>query len=238
MLVRPEGDGTLLITQQAHAWVSGQLARAWGNDRFAPPAPRDEVCLAAEQHDLGMASFDLDPPVDPDTGLPPSFMDMPLDVHLEIWTEAPRRMLVQDRYAAVLVALHGIALYERRDLARLPEPDARRVRTFLAAQRSFVEDQAAALGVDSDELARNQRLIWTLDSLSLALLLDWSPFTLEDVPAGADERVALALGGGTLAPWPFAADAVTVRCDARRLAPGQALAEGGFERFERVLRPG
>jgi hypothetical protein len=42
MLVR--GDG-LVIGQPAHAWVSGQLARAWAG----PVEPWEEVCLAASE---------------------------------------------------------------------------------------------------------------------------------------------------------------------------------------------
>ena len=103
------------MTQQAHAWVSGQIARAWGNDRFDVPEPRDQVCLAAEQHDLGMTTYDMDPDLDPETGFPLSFMEMPLERHLAVWRQAPELMRVQDRYAALLVSLHGSALYERRE---------------------------------------------------------------------------------------------------------------------------
>ena len=53
MLYWDDPAGTIGIAQPAHAWVSGQLARAWGNVRFGTVAPRDEVCLAAEQHDVG-----------------------------------------------------------------------------------------------------------------------------------------------------------------------------------------
>jgi hypothetical protein len=50
-----EGDAVIVIGQASRAWISGQLARAWGNERFAALEPREEVCLAAEQHDVGMA---------------------------------------------------------------------------------------------------------------------------------------------------------------------------------------
>ena len=58
MLVRDDG---LVIGQPAHAWVSGQLARAWGNAAFPAPSPREPVCLAAEQHDVGWQDADLAP---------------------------------------------------------------------------------------------------------------------------------------------------------------------------------
>ena len=77
MVIREDGDGWIAIGQPAHAWVSGQLARAWGNARFPTPAPHEEVCLAAEQHDIGMAAWDLEPTFNPATGLPHSFIELP-----------------------------------------------------------------------------------------------------------------------------------------------------------------
>ena len=66
MILRPDGDGLLAIGQASHAWLSGQLARAW----VPRPEPFEEVCLGALQHDVGMAEWDLDPQRHPDTGLP------------------------------------------------------------------------------------------------------------------------------------------------------------------------
>src|SRR5918998_6839827 len=131
MVVREHEDGLLAIGQPSHAWISGQLARAWGNERFVSVWPWEEVCLAAEQHDVGMAGWDLEPELDPDTGRPRSFMRMALETHLELWSAAPHRLRAQSRYAALLVSLHGTALYERRDLAPLAPDDARAVRSFL-----------------------------------------------------------------------------------------------------------
>jgi tartrate-resistant acid phosphatase type 5 len=88
MLLRADGDDAIVIGQPAHAWLSGQLARAWGNERFPAPEPWEEVCLAAEQHDLGMAEWERAPKLNPQTGLPRSFMELELDDHLEIWWRA------------------------------------------------------------------------------------------------------------------------------------------------------
>ena len=91
MLVREDGDAVVCIGQASHAWLSGQLARAWGGDAVAPLHPREEVCLAAEQHDVGMAEWDLAPSLNPDTGLPQAFTEMPFAVHSALWLEAPKR---------------------------------------------------------------------------------------------------------------------------------------------------
>lgn len=229
MLLRKAEHGVLAIGQPSHGWVSGQLARAWGNERFGQVEPHGEVCLAAEQHDIGWASLDLDPLYNPETGLPRSFMEMPLDVHLGLWTDGPRRMLAQDRYAALLVSLHGWRLYERRELDRMPAPDADAIRRFLAGQRAFQEELIALLRADgvtapaarTETIERNSMLIWTWDYLSLALCHGWDHATARDAPSvGRPVDLQLtAVGPGRVAldPWPFQAPSVTVRCEGRRL---------------------
>lgn len=217
MLLRRDGDDLIAIGQPAHAWVSGQLARAWGSERFGAVEPWEDVCLAAEQHDAGMAAWESRPTFNPETGLPRSFMELPLGEHLEIWWSAAPLVMAQSPYAALLVSMHGSALYERRDLERLSPADAERARAFLAGQRELQERLIADLDADPATVRRHQRLIWAWDSLSLGLLLGWPPFTLRAVPA-RDEEIDVEVSGGTLDPWPFAAPAVTVRCDGRRLA--------------------
>jgi hypothetical protein len=216
MLLRRDGDDVIVIGQPAHAWLSGQLARAWGNERFGAVEPWEEVCLAAEQHDLGMAAWEGRPTLNPDTGLPRSFMELPLDDHLEIWWSAAPLVRTQSRYAALLVSMHGTALYERRDLARLSPVDADRVRAFLDGQRELQARLIADLGTTADLVRRNQRLVWTWDSLSLGLLLGWAPFTLSAVPAEEGE-VDIEVSSSSLDPWPFRDLTVALRCEGRRL---------------------
>jgi Protein of unknown function (DUF3891) len=202
MLLRPDGDAVVCIGQPAHAWLSGQMARNWALD---PVEPWEEVCLAAEQHDLGMAEWDADPELNLATGLPYSFMEMPLPTHLRLWTAAPVRMLAQSRYAALLVSMHGTALYEMRDLSRMDEADTESVRVYLAAQRALQERLSE--GLDPDEVRRNQRLIWIWDFLSLGLCLGWDGREVEGVK----------LRDGTIDPWPFREDSVALRTEGRRL---------------------
>lgn len=259
MLLREDDRGLLAIGQPSHAWLSGQLARAWGNERFGKVYPLEEVCLAAEQHDVGWGTRDLEPLLKADAGRPRSFTEMPLDMHLEIFTSGPRRMISQSRYAALLVSLHGRRLYERRDLARETPADAAAIRAFLAGQRAFQQELLDALRADPATAAiaadavleRNSRLIWTWDYLSLALCLNWDPATAKRVPT-AEGEVDLELrrlgvpGSWQLEPWPFAARSVAVRCEGRRLEGGlrneaelrEAFERAAWETLELTLRPG
>jgi hypothetical protein len=225
MLLRRDEHGVLAIGQASHAWLSGQLARAWGNEAFGPVEPWDEVCLAADQHDVGMAAWDLKPSYDERTGLPNSFMEMPLEVHTQLWLAGPRRLVSQSAYAALLVSLHGWRLYNRRDLSRSAPEDAERIRAFLAAQQDFQSEMVGLLAghpeVEPERLERNSLLLWTWDSLSLGLCLAWAPDTVKGVPLrqGSTDVELTTTGANTftLAPWPFQTDTVLVHCEGRRL---------------------
>jgi hypothetical protein len=257
MLLRRDEEGVLAIGQASHAWLSGQLARAWGNEEFGSVEPWEDVCLAAEQHDVGMAAWDLEPGYDERTGLPYSFVDMPLEVHLRLWLEGPRRLVSQSAYAALLASMHGWRLYARRDLDRSPPAEAQRIREFLSAQEALQARLVALLDHDPRRSAalapptreRNSLLLWTWDYLSLALCLDWTPATAKGAPTreGAVDLQIIGHGERTfqLQPWPFQAETVHVRCEGRRLPERfeddadmrTGLADAPIESLELVLHP-
>jgi Protein of unknown function (DUF3891) len=224
MLVRED----VVIGQPAHAWVSGQLARAWGNAGFPAPASREAVCLAADQHDVGWADADLAPPLDPATGRPAPFTAVTRPYHLGVWGAAPGRLLAQSRYAALLVSLHGTGLYERLGGEQPPEVAAA-IAAYLDGQRALQADLSA--GLDPAEVERNRALLRCWDSFSLALCLPRLPWRLDAVeativvdsappPTRSGEARPHDGGAGeavTVDPWPFAADRVEVACEGRRL---------------------
>jgi hypothetical protein len=221
MLLRQDDRGVLAIGQPSHAWLSGQLARAWGNERFGTFSPWEEVCLATDQHDVGWRTLDLEPTLNPETGLPHSFIETPLDVHLRLWREGPRSLVSQSRYAALLVSMHGWRLYERRNLSRMAPEDAEAVKAFLADQLAFQGELKRELSTDPAEVERGSLLIWAWDYLSLALCQNSSPASAKEAPtAGGVTDIEVTIepdGVAHLDPWPFAADTLTVRTEGRRL---------------------
>ena len=193
MLLVDHPEGKVAVAQPSHAWISGQLARAWGGDMH----PREEVCLAAEQHDIAWIDWERDPAYDPDTGYPYTFMLLDMPTKLAMWETGPDALVAQSRYAALLVSMHGSRLYEDLDRSAFE----RAIRSTLAASDAEIE--------------RNHRLVWIWDSMSLALLLDWRPWTIEGLRMEPDGRVS---------PWPFTAESLTVRCEGRLLTePGARL---------------
>jgi hypothetical protein len=249
VLLRKDDRGVLAIGQPSHAWLSGQLARAWGNRQFGSVDPWEEVCLATEQHDSGWRTLDLEPSYNPETGLPHSFIEMPIEVHLRLWTEGPRSLVSQSRYAALLASMHGWRLYVRRDLSRMARDDADAVRTFLADQIAFQEEMKRSLSTDPAQLERNSLLIWTWDYLSLVLCLNRSPATAEGAPTASapiDLEVEIDPDGvAHVEPWPFAVDTLAVQTEGRRLSGRftdqqemrRAFASAPWERLEIRLEP-
>jgi Protein of unknown function (DUF3891) len=231
MLHRKTADGTIVIGQPAHAWVSGQLARAWAE----PFEPWEEVCLAAEQHDIAWTGWERSPERDPETGLPYTFSALPRLRRLELWSGAAALLLPQSRYAALLVSLHGTLLVER-----FPPGGGEEVERALKAYREHEGDfQARILGslrgdprygahAAAEAIERNRELVFTWDGLSLALL-----HGVVEERSAAGHALAPVDGGlerVTVSPWPFREDAVTVACEGRVLR--EAFAD------ERELRRG
>jgi hypothetical protein len=216
LILRPDGDAVLAIGQASHAWLSGQLARSWGNDRVAAPEPLEEVVLGALQHDVGMAEWDLRPARHPESGLPVPFFALDRTTHLALWSAAPTKLLTQSRYAALLVSLHGTGLYERFP-PRTDDPAiARAVATYMEEQRALQDALAAQVGATPEDRARNQELLAAWDLLSLALCQD-KPDARAIVAGETYTLTRVASESYTMDPWPFAPDALTVTAEGRRL---------------------
>ncbi len=253
MLIRPDIDGVLLISQPAHAWVSGQLARAWaaGDDGYFQPY--EEICLAAEQHDIGWLQWEASPTLNPETGLPYAFREMPRKNHLQIWGRARRYAMIFGRYPALLISMHGTWLFEQFG----PSDDAPRneklqVDTYLRRERASQQELIESLGqdhkyedlVDPEVLQRNQQLISTWDGMSLMICggVGQDGVTIGDytIAPGAEEDEL------EVSPWPFREDELTVFAESRRIAgtfdrqTKMHAALNEAERFllEFTLRPG
>lgn len=230
MLNRAIDGGYLLFTQPAHAWVSGQLAAAWGNEQFGEVSPRQEVCLAAEQHDIGWLEWEANPTWNPETGLPRTFMELPTLEHVSVWEPAGPRSLVYGPYVALLVSMHGTGLYQYHNFERDNAKEAAAARNFMDTGAEFERGLIAQMKtddryrsfVDERTIARNSRIVAICDAISLMLcggLKGQREFN--DVPTAGDRvtvtLAAIAEGSDrySVDPWPFQEDSMTLVCAAR-----------------------
>lgn len=230
----------MCIPQSQHAALSGRLAESWGGELFPPPVPWDAVCEAAARHDDGMDDFDAEPELDEETGLPRSFMKMPLDLWLDSWRRGPSLVAEDSPYAGIIVSLHGCGLLARRRLRTEEEREA--AVEYLAEQEELRDEWAGvaerdpetAPGLGSGELATNRDLLVAWDAISLAVCMPRLPESFDGVPSlegptrleiyedeDADDGVGTPLlRERTLRmdPWPFAVPAVELEVWGRVLA--------------------
>src|SRR6185436_7282892 len=78
VIVRQQPNGELiLIGQTDHSRLVGQLAAHWGNTEFAVPDPFDSMVRAATFHDYGWLRYETSPLINPETGEPYAFQNLP-----------------------------------------------------------------------------------------------------------------------------------------------------------------
>ncbi len=235
MLIRQVDDGAIIVTQPAHAWVSGQLARNWGNEKFGSFEPYEEVCMAAEQHDIGWLPVDAQPKFNPETGLPHTFITGNLADAIDLWDGAARAALMYSRYVSLLVSKHGTRLYGNRlNTMSTDDDDYDQVRLFVEGgyrlEQRIIDDLRTEARFEpyvADEVVqRNMWLIATWDLMSLRLLQGFKgSATCEDVPYRDDLTTTLTMTTSNVSaddilihPWPFATSKVEITCDGRQLA--------------------
>lgn len=225
---RLPGRPAVAVPQPAHAWISGQLARAWGNQRFGAVTPREAACVAAEQHDIGWLPWEAAPTRDPATGLPWNFTALPRTAHTVLWAEGVDRAEASlGRYPALLISLHGVGIYVRFGKSPPGSADAAAVEAFNAAETarqrrlvaSLAADPAWAEAVRPERVARNRALLLAWDLMSLIVCHGLTGRReIAEVPdaRGMCVLTMAAIDGDperiSLSPWPFSVPTLQVAC--------------------------
>ncbi len=232
MILRdPEDGARLLIPQPAHALLSGQMLAAWGAPGLARPEPAPEVILAAAQHDIAWMPWEAAPTLDPETGLPHSFMALGAATHAPMWARGVELARgAWGLWPALLISRHGTLIYTRyANPDRESAADRAATEHYQAEQSPLQTAWAEALGADPALVESNSALIAATDALSLALCFG-RPLFAPEAPTidGGRARLELARsdeGLWSLSPWPFQADSLTLRCEAIRIPANQRWTE-------------
>ena len=220
MLFRTEPSGVLAISQPAHAWISGQILRAWDEALSEP------LLLAAEQHDIGWLDWETAPTFNPQTGRPHLFREVGAAVHSPMWRQGVERALgAWGAHVALLVSRHGGVIYRRyTDRHRISEADAAAAQTYLETQAPLEAAWAKTLGMDAAALQKQTTLVALSDALSLALCGELkTPIEVEAPNArGGTETLRLIERPSrpfdfVLSPWRFRKDVLEVEGEARPL---------------------
>jgi hypothetical protein len=213
MIVAPEDRHLVLITQEDHAWLTGDLAAS-----LPVPVPnRAAFVAAARVHDNGWREPDAAPTVD-DEGRPHSFSNVPDDVYEDLWRRGIDRAAAVDPLVGLLVGLHGARFFETRD-----SPGMRRL---VEQERERQDRLLAELGLGGrwdalpERIAEASDWIAMLDALSL--LLCGAPLPDRIAPRVAGIEYVLHREGTEvrIEPWPFEDVPLHLGVRARRVPSG------------------
>jgi hypothetical protein len=212
VIVREEGGEVWLFDQRDHSVLCGRMAEQWGAPPFEPVGA--EVRTAAGGHDGGWPEWDALPRLDPRTGLPHPYSDMPAADYREIWERGLRRGWREGDVAGLLVSLHAMRFFARRKGSE--------DRALLARERERQADVLERLGVSvpdplalPDPIARLHAWMFFWDGLSLFLCERWRSPWEPVVPDATGREVTLRVERGTaegpgglveIDPFPFRED--------------------------------
>jgi hypothetical protein len=137
MIRRDAGDDWLLISQVDHARIAAEIAEAWGNEPFASLPSRDLLVHAIRHHDDGWTAWEAAPTIDPETGAPRDFLEMPIADAAAIWTRSIEICARRSPWCGLWVSRHFGHLAEIAHERRTDRSDRAAVSAFLAAQQEL-----------------------------------------------------------------------------------------------------
>ncbi len=174
MILRKGTNGEImLLTQTDHSRLAGFLASHWGNSVFAPLEPYESVARAATFHDFGWLRYETSPEINPETGEPFTFQNLPFKpAHLEAYQWCVDWLASVDPYSALLVGLHRVGLWRSR-FDTITHPAWRygniklptEIDAYVEHTRPILDEQRASIG--GHTLWTNYRLLQVWDLLGL-----------------------------------------------------------------------
>ena len=239
----PDGAARFIITMAEHTSFSGQLARLFGNDRFEPVEPREEMLYLIDHHDQGWRELDAEVPMDPKTRLPYHLVETPLEKIVKTSEKSPSLNSERHPYCGLLSSMHTWGLYNGRyglsDKVLL-DSISEELRPLLQAmldgelerQKRLKAQLAArpdtAEWIEEPRLMQNYKQLQFFDTAALYFQMRHDEARgaarFDHVPVNTEEDVEVAItrqapGVYGFAPFPFSQDGVEVSFTGRYLAP-------------------
>jgi len=245
----PEGEPHFVNTMREHTAMCGQMARAFGNDRFEPPAPFAEVVHLVENHDRGWDDYDRNPGLDPATRLPYIMARTPAPDAVKTNRGSPDFNEAYHPYCGLLSSMHSFGLYNGRygfsrfvvrtqatTAIEVATPNRALIDAMLAHEEARQARLKATLGaatatrdwVADRHLFQNYKQLQFFDTVSLYFHLRYAGARGEQVyvhvPMNAEADATLTLRKVdervySLDPYPFGCDRLTLTCRGRYVEP-------------------
>lgn len=227
MIRRDDGEDWLLVSQVDHARIAAEIAEAWGNAAVPRLPLPDQLVPAVRDHDAGWIGWERAPRIDPVTGKPRNFLEMPMQDATAIWSRSIETCAVRGPLGGIWPSQHFCHLGEHaRESRHKSAEEITAVDHFLAAQHDAQERwrvAASADGVSPEILdARIEfgyRAVQFFDGLSLWLCCapETAPKEFTAPGLGALVCIPRTPSAITLAPYPLNVAALELRVPAKRI---------------------
>ncbi|MFC4101036.1 DUF3891 family protein [Paenibacillus xanthanilyticus] len=210
MIVYEKEESYVLIAQQDHAQISGDLMAAWQEELLGERI--SDVVQAAYEHDRSWAGLDIDPIWNDAARRPFSFRDFPPNIRFLHYQHGLDELERINPYAAMLSSQLYTMLAERADT---PE-----TRAFASREKKRQASIQAELRFDLETLHYHFNALVLCDELSLFLCME---------PPGTPIRQYEWFAGGFAHPQPCGSGGRRIKAQWRGDAV-VALSEGPFAR--------
>jgi Protein of unknown function (DUF3891) len=241
----PAGESRLAVMMHEHTALSGQFARAFGNDRFEPVWPDDLMFYVVSHHDAGWAEFDRDPVTDETTGLPYNLIETPAKYITVTSRRSPDFNARHHPYCGLISSMHSWGLYNGRYglsklvlIDKIPPVDRPLAERMLSGEIDrqkrlkveIAEDAQTAKWIEAEHLFQNYKQLQFFDTLALYFNRthpnERAEQAFEHVPVNAREDVNVIIrprqpGVYEVSPYPFAANAAEFAFAGRPIEPRQ-----------------
>jgi hypothetical protein len=248
----PAGEPRLAIMMCEHTALSGQFARAFGNDRFELVWPHDLMVYVISNHDAGWAEFDRDPVTDEKAGLPYNLVETPAKYITVTSQRSPDFNERHHPYCGLMSSLHSWGLYNGRYglsnlvlIDKIPPVDRPLADRMLAGEidrqkrlKAEIAKGAEAAGwIEEDHLFQNYKQLQFCDLLALYFNRihpsQRGEQELGHVPLNARQDISVIIrprepGVYELSPYPFAANGAEFAFAGRPIEPRLRESDGGW----------
>ncbi len=237
------GNSNFAIEQPDHTRTCGQLARAFGNADFNPPAPKDLVVYIVEHHDEGWVAIDALREQSATTGLPHHLTQTPLPYLIRTSQASPDFNEKHHAYCGLLSSMHTYGLFNGRyglsdfifidkitaeHKSAADEMLANELIRQTRLKADLGADSATSAWIEEQALFNNYKLLQFFDTLSLYFHTTHTEARKEakflNVPDGKGSNETLTISpikneAYALSPWCFESDSVEVFAEGRYITP-------------------
>ncbi|MCM3585885.1 DUF3891 family protein [Mesobacillus maritimus] len=169
MILLERNESFLMVTQQDHAKLSGEIASNWKRNYFAGFERKDDVIQAIYEHDRCWIELDKKPLWNEEKQQPYSFTDYPAKPKLDAYTRGIDEVSKLSTYAALLCSLHYTSFLEdSTDSLAISFCEQERVRQRLIFKQLGKVGNKKFL----QEVDEHVKLLKFCDNLSLYLCLN------------------------------------------------------------------